>query len=54
MIPSDPEKTLKVAGRFFSVREQNALQKLQAEDPEAMLRLFARFWTARQGTCGTV
>ena len=48
MIPSDPEKALKVAGRFFSVREQNALQKLQAEDPEAMLRLFARFWTARE------
>lgn len=48
MVPSDPERALKIAGRFFSVREQNALRKLQSEDPEAMLRLFARFWTARE------
>lgn len=48
MIPSDPEMALKIAGRFFSVREQHALQKLQSEDPAAMLCLFARFWTARE------
>ena len=47
-IPSDPEKALKIADRFFSVSEQETLRKLQHEDPSAMLTLFARYWTARE------
>ena len=47
-IPSDPARAMRIANRFFSGGEQEALRQLQAEDPASMLRLFGRFWTARE------
>ena len=47
-IPSDPQNAMRIANHFFSEGEQNALRQLQTEDPNAMLLLFSRLWTARE------
>jgi phosphopantetheinyl transferase len=48
-IPEDPHRILLIAKRFFSSEEQEALRELQGKnEPEAMCRLFCRYWTARE------
>ena len=48
-IPEDPGKSLLIAKRFFSPKEQEALQELQdRNEPEALCRLFCRYWTSRE------
>ena len=51
-IPADPARALKIAGHFFSAKEQKALGEIQRlSDPRSdsmLCRLFTRFWTARE------
>lgn len=48
-IPEDPRQILRIAKRFFSSMEQEALQLLlDRNEPEALCRLFCRYWTARE------
>ena len=48
-IPSNPERALKIADRFFSEPEKESLHELIREgDSSSALLLFARYWTARE------
>ena len=48
-IPSDPERALKIADRFFSEPERESLHELvRAGDSTSALLLFCRYWTARE------
>ena len=48
-IPDQAERAVKIAKRFFSAQEQEALRVLQdRNDTEALCRLFCRYWTARE------
>lgn len=48
-IPSDPERALKIADHFFSEPEKASLHSLIREgDCSSALRLFCRYWTARE------
>ena len=48
-IPEQAERAMKIAKRFFSGQEQETLNVLRGNDePEALCRLFCRYWTARE------
>ena len=48
-IPKDTHRILRIAKRFFSAEEQEALNKMNdANESEALCRLFCRYWTARE------
>ena len=48
-IPDQTERAVKIAKRFFSQQEQEALQELRGRNETgALCRLFCRYWTARE------
>lgn len=48
-IPDQEERAVKIAKRFFSPQEQEALQELRGRNETgALCRLFCRYWTARE------
>lgn len=48
-IPDQAERAVKIAKRFFSPQEQEALQELRGRNETgALCRLFCRYWTARE------
>ena len=48
-IPEDTRRIRLIAKRFFSAQEQETLQTLHDQnEPEALCRLFCRYWTSRE------